>query len=343
MNIINVLGIGHLLKMKKAHSLALKYIRGFMVTECISTFFNTGIFNDMLHDRSLDLDSYAISKNLDKKILKVIFDYLYAVRLLDKDNSRYRFSREGSFIFKYTKGPFDFVNAYSPIFQNLESLLKKEKKYGVEIKRIDSFVAKASAETEQWIPYPVIKKVIKKYNFKNILDLGCGSAEFLIKLCETNPNMRGFGIDVSPIVIECAQKEVASCEVKERIELQQCDIFNISKLPEMWFQKIDVITCMFVLHEFIKDDNTTKITNLLKEIRLHFKNAYIIVCELYKNSPKQLRRNPSLIAEHHLFHALSNQEILTYEEWKNVFEKTPFKLIEEIKFEPAGQGYFILK
>ena len=58
---------------------------------------------------------------------------------------------------------------------------------------------------------------------------------------------------------------------------------------------------------------------------------------------KQLQKNPSGVAEHHLFHALSGQEIANLDEWHRIFKASQYKLQEEIRFDPAEQGYFILK
>ena len=80
----------------------------------------------------------------------------------------------------------------------------------------------------------------------------------------------------------------------------------------------------------------------MKRIKENFPNKYLIVCELSKFSPFLLRRQPTSIAEHHLFHALSEQGLLTVEEWREVFKKAGYSLIEEKRYDFAGQTYFIL-
>lgn len=342
MNIITSLGLKKIFRMKKAHDVALRYVRGYMVSECIRALSNTGILEQLLENKDFDVELYARNKNLDEKILKALFDYFYSLKILDKDNKVHRASKIGRFIFNYTKGAFGFANAYSPVFDNLEVLLKKEKRYGLDIKRIDSLVAKASAETEEWMPYPIVKKFIRKYRFKNVLDLGCGNAHFLIKLCEENSDVRGYGIDISSEALEDAKKKLNSSAAKERIELSQCDIFQINGPAKVGAQKIDVIISMFVFHEFVGND-TIKIIDMLKQLKRDFKDSYIVICELCKKTPKELRDNPTLIAEHHLFHALSNQNLLSYEDWEDIFKQTHHNIVEEIKVGFAGQGYFILK
>ncbi|MCB9557357.1 MAG: class I SAM-dependent methyltransferase [Deltaproteobacteria bacterium] len=55
-----------------------------------------------------------------------------------------------------------------------------------------------------------------------VLDLGCGKAEFLCLLAERY-DVRGTGVELSPITIEAARKNVAARGLNERIELLHLD------------------------------------------------------------------------------------------------------------------------
>ncbi|MCX5715488.1 MAG: class I SAM-dependent methyltransferase, partial [Candidatus Omnitrophica bacterium] len=313
MGVISTLGLSNILKMRKAHNIALKYVQGYAVSSCLCALSKTDMLDDFQRMGSIDIKSYAKNKNLDEEVLTSICEYLYCTKILDKNKNNYQFSRMGKFIFKYTMGPFSFINAYSQVFTELEFLLKKQKKYGVEIHKDGKWVAKASAETENWIPYPIIKKVLRQYNFKRIIDLGCGGAEFLIKLCNDNQELLGYGVDISASALKYAEAKISEHKLQKRIQLIYEDILNVNAFAKIKPQKVDVIISMFVLHEFIdKNDNqNTKIVAMLKNLKKHFPNSWLIVCELCKKKPELLRKRESLIAEHHLFHALSNQRIVT--------------------------------
>lgn len=343
MNIIKTLGIRRILKMRRAHDLSLKYVRGYMVSSCICALSNTGLLQDLLKKEPLNIDFYSNTRNLDKKILTDIAEYLYSVGILNKKNGYFQLSNVGGFISEYALGPFTFISAYKPLFSELEPLLKKEIRYGIDLYKNHSLVAKASAETEEWIPYPVIRKLIENYQFKNILDLGCGGGEFLMRLCGELPCLSCFGIDKSSAAISDGHKFIRQRGLDARIKLIQNDISNIKGLSDTLKQRIDVMTSMYVLHEFAAPSDVSKIISILTHLKQNFINSYLIICELYKHEPEQLRKNPSLIAEHHLFHALSNQTLLTEKEWCEIFKQTPYKIIDKLRFNQAGQIYFILK
>ena len=238
-----------LMKIKKFHDSTLTYARNFMASYCICALFNIGFFNELSESKIIDLDLFLKRRNINDKILTAICDYLFVLRILNKTGRRYSLGPKGKTLIKYSRGTFDFIYAYAPLFENIDALLKNEKKYNVDVFRRGKFVAKATAEVSQFIPIPIVKDIIKRYNFKSILDLGCGSAEFLLQLCESN-DLNGHGIDVSKEAISYAESLINEKSLSHRVQVKVGDIFDIEQLKSIP-QNIDVITSMFVLHEFL--------------------------------------------------------------------------------------------
>lgn len=329
-----------LFKIKKFHDSTMTYARNYMATYCICTLFNIGFFDVLKEKNALDLNAFAKEKKINEKILIAICDYLFVLQILNRSGKYYSLSPKSEDLLKYSTGTFDFIYAYAPLFENLEALLKNEKKYNVDVFRREKFVAKATAEVSQFIPIPIVKDIIKRYNFKSVLDLGCGSAEFLLEISK-NTNITSYGVDISKEAIDLAKELIDRQSLNNRVKVQVGDIFNIEQLKG-FLKDVDVIISMFVLHEFLSPSEQ-KVINLLKKIRDNFPNKYFIICELSKFSPTALRARPTSIAEHHLFHALSNQGLMSVEGWREIFKKAGYNLIEEIRYDFAGQSYFILQ
>ena len=338
-DLIRKTGFTQPLKIKKFHNSAITYARNFMATYCVCALFNIGFFDEIAKNKVVKLDVFIEGKDLNKGILSAICDYLFVLGILNKTDEDYSLGVVGEYILKYARGTFDFIYAYAPLFENLDSLLTNKKKYNIDVFRRNKFVAKATAEVSQFIPIPVVKDIIKKNNFNTVLDLGCGSAEFLLQLCE-NTKLNGYGIDISEEAVSFAQDLINEKSLGRRVVVKIGDIFDIKELKNI-SDNIDVITCMFVLHEFLplgKD----KVEDLLKKIKQSFPNKHLIVCELSKFQPDFLRKNPTSIAEHHLFHALSGQGLMTPGEWRNIFRDAGLQLVEEKRYDFAGQAYFVL-
>lgn len=234
---------------------------------------------------------------------------------------------------------FDFIYAYAPLFENLDLMLTNDKKYNKDVFRRGKFVAKATAEVSQYIPIPVIKDIVKRYNFKTILDLGCGSAEFLLEICDS-VERTAYGIDISIDAIAFAKEIIHKKGLSDKVQVAVGDIFKVNQLKQA-ASNVDAITSMFVIHEFLSQGRDV-VVNLLKTIKQTYPNKYFIICELTRFAPEVLRKAPTSIAEHHLFHALSEQNLLTVEEWHSVFKEAGYKIVEEVKYDFAGQAYFIL-
>lgn len=324
---------------KKFHDSTLTYARNFMASYCICALFNIGFFDVFRDKKSVDLGLFIKGKNINEKILVAICDYLFALGILNKSGRCYSLSPKSAALIKYSTGTFDFIYAYAPLFENLDSLLRNQKKYNVNVFRRNKFVAKATAEVSHFIPIPIVKDIIKRYNFKNVLDLGCGNAEFLLQLCDKS-DLKGYGVDISEDAINSANELINEKSLSQRVKVKVGDIFDMGQFRNT-FDDIDALTCMFVLHEFLLK-RKNMVNELLRSIKENFPKKHLIVCELSKFSSLALRNNPTSIAEHHLFHALSEQGLMTVEEWREEFRKAGYALIEERRYDFAGQAYFVL-
>ena len=49
---------------------------------------------------------------------------------------------------------------------------------------------------------------MKKLGVKKVADLGCGSADVLISLCEEDKNLMGVGVDISNDALKKAKKRI---------------------------------------------------------------------------------------------------------------------------------------
>ncbi|MCD6502482.1 methyltransferase domain-containing protein [bacterium] len=102
-----------------------------------------------------------------------------------------------------------------------------------------------------------------------VLDLGCGSGHFLIRLAE-----RGFdkiiGVDISGELIEKAKSAVESAGLDEKIHLISSDVENLSYIAD---SSVDVVTGLGLI-EYLQTDEL-----LIKEIHRVLKSGGIGVIQ----------------------------------------------------------------
>jgi SAM-dependent methyltransferase len=338
LSLIRVIGIKEFINLTRSLKQNTGYFRGFFVSSCIGTLLKTPFFEELLTNGRIDLVKFCNRNNYDIYFLKAICNYLVSVNLLDLEDNIYKMKK--SFRLEYSMGGYQFINAYYSVFENLASLLSKQKRYGIDVNRDIKYVAAGSAETEKIIPYPYAKRFIKKYKCKSVFDLGCGNGEFLIYLSDVLPE-KSYGVDISNAAVQEAINNIARHSLSGHIDVFQGDILNLGDKINV---KADVLTILYILHELVEaENNISGVIKFLKNLRTFFPGSKLIVLEACKQDTFALRKTKNFLAEHHLFHLASKQTLLPFGDWKNIFLKSGYKILEAIELRIVGQGFFVLE
>ena len=333
-------GAKHIFRILRMNGAVTRYFRNYMISQCICALSKTKVLELFTTDGEVDIKALSEKRNLDFRTLRIICDYLYVTRILTKRAFRYALTDYGKKLMEDSRGVFDFMYAYAPIFENLDSLITKEKKYEIDFNRRGEFVGRASAELAELFPFPVARAMLKRYDLKKILDLGSGSGDFLIGFCRDG-NFTGVGVDLSSEAVAYAQEKAIENQVQNKATFIVGDILRLKEYVNPTIQA-DVITSMFVLHEFLSKSEQF-VLDIFSSIKKAFPDKYILICELTRCSLDKLYRSPSGVAEHHLFHNLSEQGLATSEQWRAIFDRAGLDLIEEERLDLAEQSIFFLK
>jgi SAM-dependent methyltransferase len=338
LSLIRVIGIKTFVNLTRSLKQNTPYFRGFFVSSCVGTLLKTHFFEELSANSKIDLGEFCKKNNYDIYFLRGICNYLVSVDLLDLDGDTYKMKK--SFHLNYSIGGYQFINAYYSVFENLGNLLSKQKRYGAEINRDIKYVTAGSAETERVIPYPYAKRLIKKYKCKSVLDLGCGNGEFLIFLSDVLSE-KSYGVDISNTAVQDAINNIAEHDLSESINVFQADILNLGDRINV---RTDALTLLYILHELVgQEGDTGGIIRLLESLRTSFPGSKLIVLEALKYTTPFLRKAKSFLVEHHLFHLMSRQTLLPFGDWKNIFLKSGYNILEAIELRIVGQGFFVLQ
>ncbi len=333
-------GFGRVLDILSMNRAVKRYFRNFIICQCLIALGKSGVLDEMISEGLVDIREFSDSKNLDYQTLKTICDYLYVIGVTNKQNQKYSLTGYGHDLCTVSRGVFNFIHAYSPIFENLDAILMKQKKYGVDFDRRGEFVGRASAELAELFPFPISRGILKKYGFKTILDLGSGSGDFLIGFCKSS-DIKAYGVDLSPEAVAYANLKAREQKVADRVMFKVGDITKPDTFKDI-DPKIDLVTSMFVLHEFLSMSEEMVI-NIFNSIKQAYPGRHILICELTKCSLEYLKANPSAVAEHHAFHALSQQGLADADRWRRIFAKAGLQVVEEERLDLAEQSIFLVK
>jgi phenylpyruvate C(3)-methyltransferase len=302
-------------------------LSGYFTTRTLQTLFNVGLFDEIKAHGSVDVDAFAAEKNLDRDILRSLCDSLYSLSILKKQGSRYSLEEKGRLLNDVARGWFEGVYGYEGIFHELEALLRKEKEFGRDLTRRGDFVARGSGEMEKFIFFPMVAEVVKRNHFRKVLDLGCGEGTFLRSLCQSDPDVRAYGVDLAPDAIAEGMERARAAGLQDRVQLFVEDISKLEKLRSR-VAEIDMATVFFVLHEvlFRGADATVE---LLRSFRNAYPGVPLVVFEVVRPSAEEMRRRPGMAIQYVLQHDLTHQKLVGLEEWKELFRKAGFSRIDQ--------------
>jgi len=337
-----VLGPAHLLKL--AASRRREWVsmgRGYSATHVINTLFNVGLFDELVTRGFVSPDAYALYRNLDASILNTLCEYLYTLRIFQKADRNYALTRKGRLLAEMLRHSFEIAYAYEDVFHFLEPMLRGEMAYGRDVHRKADLMARGSGAGGRLFAFPLVIRLIEERGFTSVLDLACGDGTFLIELCQRNPRVAGYGIDIAADAIEDGRRKVCAAGLQERVHLFAEDMYRVRALTDQ-IPQVDAVTSFFGFQEFL-ELGRDRVLDLLRVYRETFPDATLIIFEVPKYRPEELRRRPGTIVEHHLYHALTHQHLATRQEWIAIWEEAGVRHIEERYLDFARMVIYLLR
>jgi ubiquinone/menaquinone biosynthesis C-methylase UbiE len=344
LELIRLFGLFRLAKMKRRHDKALPFIRGYCTTVSLWALFNTGVMDELRRapPDGIGTRELAGKLRLDGRILDILLDYLDCVRVVRRDaDGRYALDALGRDLVEEPRGAFDLACGYEEVLSDLTALVKGEKTFGRDVRRRMHFIAKGSGELGLQLPFPVMADMVKRGGFRAVLDLGSGDLEFLFTLCRAKDDLRGYGIDISQEAVQHARERLAGSPFRDRIVVERGDLFELDGFLARW-KDVDLMTACDAFHEHLFE-GTEKIDRLLAHCRGKFPGVALLVAEFCRQPHERLRRRATAFVEHHLWHSLTNQVILSADEWRDIFRRAGYRIAEERVFDIVGHGYFLLR
>ena len=306
------------------------YFRGYAVFHCLNALADLGLLDRLREGEELEIARLAGERCFDSAVLAAVARYLFGLRILDRcGDGRYRLAVE---IPDESLGMVRLLFAYDPVFHNLARVIRGELVYGAALGRSPVLDIEATAMICKGISYDPVVEVLEGLGARRVLDLGCGAAEMLIRWCDRNPEVQGYGIDVSPEVVEFARARVAGQALDDRIRIATGDLRSLGFLrngflPHGDRRQLDAIVAMAVLHEFT-GESLEPLAEILRQLHGELAGVPLVLFEGLEQSDEELRRSASSVLEHHLFHRLSRQGIASRQEWERTFARASYSVLE---------------
>jgi SAM-dependent methyltransferase len=291
----------------------------------------------------------ATSLDVSRPIFDVLMEYLTGVGLLRPEASSLQITDKGADYFNlYTRGLVHlYVGGYSPVVTRLSPLMRKEMSIDASVlDRAGRHVAQGTA----YISYPTLNpgifEVLEKKKIDSVLDLGCGTGDFLVQFLLAKPDGHGVGVDMNAAALGKAREYALARGVVDRLRFHRAQV-GVDELPAELTEGVGAITANFMLHEFGRNGPEAIVT-VLKDLRRLFPGKLLLASEAVVANATELGKQPTpyLGGLNYLFvHPLTRQgRPLTPEAWEAIFKAagTSEFEIERANLAGAGKGVMLL-
>jgi SAM-dependent methyltransferase len=259
--------------------------------------------------------------------------YLTVCGVLEEHDETYRLSRRGIMLtgdIAQARLGF-YLEAYGPVTARAAQLLDGSAVYGVDVVRDHKALGRRSGMISTASYNRVVREAMRRQEATRLVDLGCGGGSLLVQLCQDNPELSGYGIDVAAEAIKDAQELAGREGVAGRARFAVADAFD----PATWpgeCAEAELICGVGVLHEKFRDGDEAVVA-LLNELGTMLDGGRTLLL----GEPELRYDNRENDSDFFLVHVLTRQGIPRDRAgWLEIFERSALRCIRVYTSAVAG-------
>jgi SAM-dependent methyltransferase len=344
--ISRVLGMPNLLSARRARRDAWEdTLSVHFTTRCFQTLLNVGLLDEMAARGTVAVREFAAKHDLDEDLTVALCEDLFARSVLKKEGTdQYSLDDRGKFLFgnDLSRGWFYLCYGYENVLYNLEPLLRKQLRYGVDLQRDGKYVALGSGLASKAFSFPLVIGKLRSTGVRAVLDIGCGDGAFLRDACRQIPGLRAVGLDLSPEAVEFGTAQIRQENLSDRVTLYCGDARRLIDFRDK-LGGVEAGATFFVLHELCDGNGNSSAIEFLKAFRTALPGVPFHIVETIRPTAEEMRARPGPAIEYFLFHDLSGQRPVSREAWKTIFERAGYTSVEEDRIDFARMSIFSIK
>jgi SAM-dependent methyltransferase len=307
-------------------------MRGRFVTPVLAKLGAIGMLDRLMSEPISILDYPQFNPH----VLRSLMGYLAAVGLVELTSAgEWRASGLGGKVFQRW-GAFSILNSYEDYFSQLDGLLQSaEKPAHIAVDRVQNVVGSGQLHARKF--FPAALGMLAGTPPDVFVDIGCGDGTFLGAALHRYPEAKVVAVDFSSEAVDLTHTRLAS-----RIRHGWCGVVADGADVDKWSAHVPrgaqriVVTAWFVLHEFCQG-SVEQAREFLLAVRKRLPGAEIVIGEVVRAHSSVLAKQcaRSALPEFQLFHALSGQGLLSWDQFGKLRADMPYHIKSERLIDPV--------
>jgi 2-ketoarginine methyltransferase len=316
---------------------SIKPISNHYLAICLHHIFDTGVFDELAqNDQPIYIASIAKKLKMDVNRLTGLLLFLRNEGVVNVEDNKVVLTATGRQYGEFKAWYTIMIGGYSSTIQQIGSALFEGSPF---CSRDGRYVGLGSCEMSRFDGMPITKTLLQRANLKcrEMLDLGCGNALYLVDFCHNMPELRAWGVEPDFGGYEEACKLVRQANMQDRIFLHNSSTTKFLQNPPERC-KPDLMVLGFVLHEILAQEGERAVIDLLRSVTDQFRQINIVVIEVIDEieNPQYMEHGlaKNFWNPYYLIHYFTLQKLEKKKFWETLFEAAGLKIVDLITTDP---------
>lgn len=305
----------------------------YVVAVAVSAAHELGLLSQLNTDRAIDITD-AAGDELDPGVVRYLLATLAWADIVQVSNDKAIAGPRFDEVYAARGYYYWMVRGCGELFSVAPEVAFLKRRTGDFFHRNMRAVAVGSRLIGDTEVEPLFDEILGDLAVGTVADLGCGSGQRLLRIAGRDPRIHGIGIDIAADSVDLARASVTDAGLAKRIRIVHGDVLD---LPEdESFAGVDVITCVFMGHDFWPFDRCVR---GLASLRRAFPGARrLLLCDVVRTPGIPGPDTTIFTLGFELVHALMGVYLPSREEWLAAFDAAGWVLIGEraVSAPPSG-------
>lgn len=295
-------------------------------------------------DHVLEPEAFTAAHGGDARLIRGLAEYFSRRGLMEPvasgERTGFRLSPQGrALVDEDWLGYFVFmVGGYGEVLHASGGLASGKIRYGQDLVRNGHYVALGSEILGRSRNHRSFEVILARASEgprpRTVLDLGCGSAAFLMMLMERTGAEHGIGVDINEESCVLSRENLAAAGFSDRARVFHRDARKLLEEQPELEASVDLVTAVFLVHEFFSlgpDVAAQKLRDVCRTLVPD--RGRLLILDKHTDI-LQDNGAPPYFSEFKLVHDLTDQVLYTRSQWQELFERAGLEIVHERALAP---------